>query len=122
MRCLLILVFDRPFDIRRVSPQNWDLPDVDNPNHTPMMIQVHGVDGHGILRSLRGVTFSPELTSAFLAAVMHQLVSASSPQPVIDRWQQLDPQFLLRMTRMSKCGRLRHSGLWVEAGSSGKGL
>jgi predicted anti-sigma-YlaC factor YlaD len=70
-----------------------------------MMIQVHGVDGHGILRSLRGVTLSPELTSALLAAVMDQLASASSPQPIIDRWQQLDPQLLLRMTRMTKCGR-----------------
>jgi hypothetical protein len=70
-----------------------------------MMIQVHGIDGQGILRSLRGVTLSPELTSAFLAAVMDQLASAASPQTAIDRWQQLDPQLLLNMTRMSECGR-----------------
>ena len=97
-----ILVFDCPFDIRRVAPENRELPDVDHPHHTRMMIQVHGIDGHGILRSLRGVTLSPELTSALLAAVMDQLPSATSPQPAIDRWQQLDPQLLLNMTRMSE--------------------
>ncbi|MFM2005948.1 MAG: hypothetical protein RLZZ09_1603 [Pseudomonadota bacterium] len=100
-----ILVFDCPFDIRRVAPENRELPNVDHPNHTRMMIQVHGVDGQGILRSLRGVTLSPDLTCAFLAAVMDQLASAASSQPVIDRGQQLDPQLLLRMTRMTECGR-----------------
>jgi hypothetical protein len=70
-----------------------------------MMIQVHGIDGQGILRSLRGVTLSPELTAAFLAAVMDQVASAASPQATLDRWQQIDPQLLLRMTRMSECGR-----------------
>jgi hypothetical protein len=35
---------------------------------------------------------------------MDQLVSATSPQPALDRWQQLDPQLLLRMTRMTECG------------------
>ena len=68
-----------------------------------MMIQVHGVDGQGILRSLRGVTLSPELTSALLAAVMDQLASATSAQPFIARWQQFDPQLLL-LTRMTECG------------------
>ena len=56
------------------------------------------------MRSLRGVTLSPELTSAFLAAVMDQLASAASQQPVIDRWQQFDPQLLLIWIDLSMGG------------------
>ena len=100
-----VLVFDCPFDLRRVPSAHWDLPDLDQPQKTRMMIQVHGIDSQGILRSLRGITLSAELTAAMLAAVMDQVASVASPQATLDRWQQIDPQLLLRMTHMSECGR-----------------
>ncbi len=100
-----ILIFDCPFDFRRVSSVHWELPDLDQPLKTRMLILVHGIDGGGILRSLRGVTLSPKLTGNFLAAVMDQVASITPSQPAIERWQQLDPHLLLRMTWMSDCGR-----------------
>ena len=100
-----ILIFDCPFDLRRVSSVHWELPDIDHPLKTRMLIQVHGIDGGGILRSLRGMTLSPELTGNFLAAVMDHVASITSSEPAIERWQQLDPHLLPRMTHMSECGQ-----------------
>jgi hypothetical protein len=57
------------------------------------------------LRSLRGMTLSPELTEDLLAAVIDQVASITPSRPAIERWQQLDPHLLLKMTRMSECGQ-----------------
>ncbi len=99
-----LLLFDCPYDVRLIAPESRRLPSTSSATESRLLIHVHGVDGKGLLRVLRGITLSPELTRRFLSAVMDQLVALASGKATHQRWRAVPAGELARRAGMSPCG------------------
>jgi hypothetical protein len=99
-----VLLFDCPYDARLVAPEARRLPSTPSATESHLLIQVHAVDGQGLLRALRGITLSPELTRRFLSAVMDQLSALASGKATHGRWRTVPAGELARQAGMRVCG------------------
>lgn len=99
-----LLLFDCPYDVRFVAPDARRLPSTPSATESRFLIQVHAVDGQGLLRVLRGITLSPELTRRFLSAAMDQLAALASGKATQLRWRSMPASELARCAGMSRCG------------------
>ena len=99
-----VLLFDCPYDARLVAPEARRLPSTPSATESRLLIQVHAVDGQGLLRVLRSVTLAPELTRRFLAAVMDQLAALASGKAAHRRWRASPAGELARQAGMSVRG------------------
>lgn len=98
-----LLSLDAPYDIRLLPPERRDLPSIDKPQQR-LLIDVHAIDERDILRGLRGITLSPDLTLGFLSAAQDQLASLDRGEKQMDEWMRHDTEGLMRMTKMWECG------------------
>ena len=97
-----VLTLDSPFDARLV--RDIQLHNIESP-HSRLVIEVHIVDGSSLLvKGLRAVTMSPELSLAFLAAVQDQLASSFSGTAQHDQWALKSPPELLLQSTIHKMG------------------
>ena len=90
------ITFDAPFDIRRLSMDRRNLPNLKNPNQR-LAIEIRCIDEKKILRALRLVTMPPAMTLKFLSAVQDQLAAINKPG-VMAGWLQQQPEDLLNQT------------------------
>lgn len=87
--------FDCPFDVKIIPGDVLALHSIDNQNQR-LAIEIHVVDENDIVRALRLVTLSNEMTVSFLSAVQDQLTRISADNSVMDKWMELPPEELLR--------------------------
>jgi len=92
-----LLIFDAPFDIRLLSSEDRYLHNIDNAEQR-LAIDLHGVDGNGILRALRLVTMPPGMTVKFLSAVQDQLTEIRRGDIEMAEWLRLQPTELIKKT------------------------
>ena len=98
------LTFDCPFDVRLISKSDLALHNIDNQNQR-LSIDIHLVDTQTmILKALRAVTLSPELTRAFLLEVQEQLIDTRSTEPSLNKYMQYDLAQLSNCMKLYKCG------------------
>ena len=99
-----MLIFDAPFDARIVPPEARWLPDIKN-DQQRLAIEVHLVDtATMIVRGIRYVTLSPELTRRFLLAFQEQLVDRRDITPFLTRWNGIPISQLPTLARVERCG------------------
>lgn len=89
------ITFDCPFDVKIIPGDVLALHSIDNQNQR-LAIEIHVVDENDIVRALRLVTLSNEMTVSFLSAVQDQLTRISADNSVMDKWMELPPEELLR--------------------------
>lgn len=66
-----LLTLDAPFDVRLIPADDRRLYDIENDQHR-LLIDLHAIDEHKIIKVLRGLTMPPKMTVEFLSAVMDQ--------------------------------------------------
>ncbi|MGF9565583.1 hypothetical protein AAIH70_18905 [Neorhizobium sp. BT27B] len=99
-----MLIFDAPFDARIVPPEARWLPDIKS-NQQRLAIEVHLVETSTmIVRGIRYVTLSPELTRRFLLAVQDQLADNRDATPYLTRWNGIPITRLPTLARVERCG------------------
>jgi len=89
------ITFDAPFDIRRLSKDRRNLPNLNHPQR--LAIEIRCIDEKKILRALRLVTMPPAMTHKFLSAAQDQLAAINKPG-VMAGWLQQQPEDLLNQT------------------------
>jgi hypothetical protein len=94
----LLLTFDAPFDIRLLPSADRYLPNIENAEQR-LAIDLHAVDGNGILRALRLITMPPGMTIKFLTAAQDQLVETRSGAKEMAEWLRLQPDELINKTK-----------------------
>lgn len=97
------LTFDCPFDIRRFSAAERDIPTIELRSRR-LPIQIHAVDEHNVLRVNRGISLTSELSREFLHATLHQLDSSRSGETAHMLWNRRNPAQLVAQCRMQVCG------------------
>lgn len=98
-----LLTFDCPFDIRLLTASRRNLQDIDNAEQR-LAIDIHVIDENKILRALRVVTMPPDMTRAFLAAVMDQLAALDKPG-IMEGWLRHEPSVLIEKAESWILGR-----------------
>jgi hypothetical protein len=70
-----------------------------------MLLEIHLIDSAtGILKGLRGITLTPELTRRFLLAVQDQLSGAGDAMAIYRRYSQTSLETLAKQANMARCG------------------
>lgn len=99
-----MLIFDAPFDARIIPAHARWLPDIEN-GQQRFAIEVHLVDtATMIVRGIRYVTLSPELTRRFLLAVQEQLADQRDITPYLTRWNAVPITRLPTLAQVERCG------------------
>lgn len=97
-----LLDYDTAFNSKLIP--KIQLHDIQNSN-TRLVIEIHGIDSTtGILKVLRGITMSNELTIKFFSAVQDQLASSLNDNNQILEWERLQPMDLIEKTKMYNMG------------------
>lgn len=98
------LIFDCPFDVRRIEAEQRWLPDISNTAQR-LAIEIHLVDSASrIVRGLRGITLAPALTVRFFSAVQDQLVASGAMEPIYERYCRLPLATLAERADLVLCG------------------
>ena len=98
-----LITLDAPFDVRLIPKNLLALHSIDNAQQR-LLIDLHAIDEHKILRALRVITMPPELTLEFLQAAQDQMASIDR-QGIMERWMQLSPDTLAVTTKMYLMGK-----------------
>ncbi|MGZ4047416.1 MAG: hypothetical protein ACXVNP_14045, partial [Bacteroidia bacterium] len=94
-----ILTFDATFNARLIPANLLDLHNIDN-SEERLAINIHGIDGNGMLRALRFVTMPPGLTIKFLSSVQDQLADLRSGDLEMKEWLRFQPNELIKKTEV----------------------
>lgn len=97
------LTFDCPFDCRTLMPEHPNLAHLES-DARRMPMQIHAIDGQGVLRVSREISLPPALTRDFVAAATQQLASQRKGEAAHLLWQRRDPLQLARECEMHHCG------------------
>ena len=99
-----IFSFDCVFDARRIPEHELQIPEITDPRERYFMT-VLVIDTHTkILKSIRGVTMSHQLTLEFFSAVQDQLASSETGDRKIKQWLDCSAKELLSMAKMRPMG------------------
>jgi hypothetical protein len=108
------LTFDCPYDARRLSAAERDIPRLERHTRRRLAIQIHALDDSGILRVIRDVALPSALTAEFLNTVDVQLMSARSGNTAHLLWRRRNPAELAAQCTMHVCSRMGLLGALVS--------
>lgn len=93
-----------PFDARIIPSDSLHLPDITN-DAQRLGVDIHLVDtATMMLRAIRYVTLSPELTRRFLAAVDDQLGDTREIGPILAKYKRQPITALPHLAQVQRCG------------------
>lgn len=99
------LTFDCPYDARRLTAAERDIPPPERHARRRIAMQLHALDESGILRVNRDIVLPPALTAGFLTMVHDQLASPRSGNTAHFLWKRRDPAELATQCAMQVCSR-----------------
>jgi hypothetical protein len=98
-----ILTLDSPFDVRRI--QDLRLYDVVS-SETRLLIEMHAVDTlSGILKGIRAITMTNDMTLELYSAVQDQLISKVDSGAQLQIWMRKEPIELVKDAKMWVLGQ-----------------
>lgn len=97
-----VFTFDCPFDARIIPKDDLVLHSIDNSNER-LAIEIHVIDENLIVRALRLITLSNQMTINFLSAVQEQLSVISDESAYLD-WMQHQPKDLIKTCNSESLG------------------
>ena len=99
------LIFEAPFDVRRISPEIRDLPNIEN-DRQRLGVEIHLVDtATAILKGIRYVTLPASLTRRFLAAALDQLADPRNMSAYLAKYHRMPVTSLPCLANVEPCGR-----------------
>lgn len=97
-----LFTFDCPFDATIIPRSDLALHSIENQNQR-LAIEIHVIDERGLVRALRLVTLSNQMTVDFLSTVQDQL-STLHDRSVMQNWMQYPPAELIKKCKLEKLG------------------